>query len=78
MITQGGSWTGSVPGVEPGADIVNGTTGAIAEANWLPKVGRQHQTGANAYRGLLYQVARLIIKSSSHARANILSFNLDN
>ena len=24
------------------ADVVNGTTGAVAEANWLPKVGRQH------------------------------------
>ena len=50
---------------------------AVAEANWLPKVGRQHQTGPNAYGDLLRKIACLVVRSSSRAGANILSLDLD-
>ena len=57
-------------GVSPGrpADVVNstGAASAVAEANWLPKVGCQHQTGTNAYEICF---ARLPALSSGAAAA---------
>ena len=50
----------------------------VIEANLLPQVIHQYQTGIDIYRNILHKITRLIIEGSCRIDANISCHNLDN